>query len=64
MPPSVIITPARDRGLVEVFVASRTGAAQLTPNEARAVAAQILVAADAAEGLEPLDLDAALGGGD
>jgi hypothetical protein len=60
---TVLVRPSAQAGLVELQVG--TSVAILTPAGVRAVVAELLVASDAAEGLEPLDLEAALdrGGG-
>jgi hypothetical protein len=59
----LVATPAHAPGQVELLVATRDGSALLTPGEVRALVAELLVAADKADGLEPLSLDDALSGG-
>lgn len=51
----VVSRPQPDR--VELLVATRTGAVLLSPDDARALAAELLVAADRAEGVEDPPLE-------
>jgi cobalamin biosynthesis protein CbiG len=64
MTSAVIVTLAtHEPGLVEVAVLARSGMATVTPDEARALAAELLVQADRAENVVVPSLEAALGEG-
>jgi hypothetical protein len=47
----IVSTPSQARGQVALLVATRTGAVLLTPEEGRALAGELLVAADHAAGV-------------
>jgi hypothetical protein len=57
----VVVRPSAQAGLVELRVG--VGVALLSADECRAIVAALLVESDRAEGLAPLDLAEALGGG-